>query len=209
MSKTFKNRPVIPAIVILAAALVLSACGTERPTDQRPAQVNCGQGQTCTPINSAPNGLLGILLGDYYGTMKLNGVDMNYTLRLSTINKQVQDPNSNQTVSATYGFAAFHAQGGGAKPIDFSTELGLGQNGYTINVPGVSSPVYVYSFLNYQFAVPAISDENIGIEITLAVHDNAIFPAQSKVSILDCGFSQGVCTNSLWYVSFPDGLRKR
>jgi hypothetical protein len=199
MSISFKA----PHVTLLAAlAATVIACGPAPqtiPAGFAPERFPQNPLSPQTPIgdlSGIPAGVFDVMAGTYEGTLyayddSFQTVAQGFTLTLSRASAG----------GRPYALARFETDGalGAAR---FDAPMGAGLTNYfntwslassAVDDAGALSSSAVQLLLTFQFSA----------------NGTTASPAQSRIRILDCGFSRTVCMNDLSNVWFADGLRKR
>jgi hypothetical protein len=100
----------------------------------------------------------------------------------------------------------------GYPSINFSSSGPVGSVSFEAPMGVVLNGLYgsTYSFVSGLGKIDAFSPYPVKIELTLAIgYNGQLAPAQSKISIKDCAFSQSVCSNDVQNVFFAGALERR
>jgi hypothetical protein len=195
--------PPAPIVAMFAALAALAlACGPASqtiPSTFTPDQFPQNPLDPQRPIGDLagiPTAVFDAMAGTYEGTLygyddAFQIVTQNFSLELSRAS----------AAGRPYALARFRSEGA-LGSASFDTPMGAGLTNYfntwslassAIDDTGALSSSAVQLLLTFQFSAGGTT----------------ISPAQSRIRMLDCGFSRTVCLNDLTNVWFADGLRKR
>lgn len=225
-------------LVILALlGANLTACGSSGASATvRPAGVNptslpqipvstypkSGSIPASANLNSLNPNTLNLLTGTYGGTIysEVTGDFQDYTIRITTTQVSLQQSYAyynNSSAMATIAQMSFSSNG----PLG-NIQLNSYLNPGALAVPDVYTGNVLFSFATTKLTHEAISVDpefSFNLEISLKpVYSNAgvtyqFDPTQSKIFIMDCGFSKGVdialCSVPLQNVLFDNDFGKR
>lgn len=214
-----KSRMLLAAALAGTSALAAAGCGQTQstvgkqqapvvetvPSAQLPQFPESPVGTTYQGIESLSAQTKAALLGSYTGTMRGPSQDLfseelqgqAYAMKLSEVQVQGQ----------TQKVAMISLQSDGALgKIELSAYAMMGLSGY---VDPYANTTY-YSFHTNAVTVTALSELPIAVELIIGLKNGTqIDPTQSKISIKDCGFSQGQnCAYDLPGYGFDLDLRK-
>jgi|GEM_PF-4216722 len=185
----------------ISAALALTACAPQNAKLlAQTAQLNTAPPTTGTggtpliDLNSIPAATLALLMGTYESD-SMRGYDESGQL----VSQRYQFTMTQKTYGGkSYAYITFQSTGP-LGPIGFQGYMGVSLNGLQGS----------YAFISAPGVVPALSPDPIAVQVILSYSNGQFSPAQSLITILDCGFSKVACSVILQSVSFANDLIKR
>ena len=221
MSVQKDSKLLIAILAAASASMLMIGCGQQtsetRPTNSVPPHQTTPAPQNGPAPNSNLAGSLvstvDALMGTYSATMTTEALQE--MSDYGPVQPQIVSIAlyKSQNGSALYPYANVQISGPLAS-MSFNTSLSLGLWDFRYNGG------YKYSFITKDVTLPSLTTSRFALELVVALRDgNQFDPTQSKIRILDCGFSQGVtsgsyslpasCGNELQDVIIRDDLGKR